>query len=116
MNLTTAEAMRRAMRRLNQRPIMVYPIYVKLAGGLEGGVLLGQLAYWSSIKDGEPFSKTDDELRHECALTRREFDRAKQAVRSLRYVKIYRAGMPARTWYQVDDLALLDANGPEGLS
>ena len=92
--------LRAVAKELHQRPIAFYPAYAKLSGSLAGGVLLSQIMYW--WQGNGKFYKSDAELREECALTEREFKRAKAAVKNLPFVTVTLEGVPATTYYEID--------------
>lgn len=97
-----------ALLALNQRPIAVYPIYIHMTGSIAGGVLLSQIMYWYSTVNRE-FYKTDAEFISETHLTQTEFRNAKKVISSLPFVNIRRAGIPYKTYYDVNPELLFEA-------
>jgi len=92
--------MKNALRQLSQKNISFNPLYRELTGSLAGGLLLSQLMYWFSKKD--KFYKTDDEIRNETTLTKKELENAKKHIKNLSFVSVTREGIPAKTYYEID--------------
>jgi hypothetical protein len=88
------------LKSLNQRPIALYPAYIKVAGSLAAGALLSQCMYWFGKKD--KFHKTDADFIAELGLTANEMRGAKTKLKKLKFIKITRKGVPAKTWYSID--------------
>ncbi len=88
------------LQRLNQRPIAYYPLYRQLTGSTTGGVLLSQLMYWLSKKD--KIHKTDEEIKSETLLTKKELENAKKLIKKLEFIIVTREGIPAKTFYEID--------------
>ena len=86
---------------LNQRPIAYYPVYVTITGSLTAGVLLSQVMYWYSVAKDE-FYKTDAEIMDETKLTAGELRTAKARLKQLNFVHIRVAGIPAKTYYDIN--------------
>jgi hypothetical protein len=94
--------MKEILIKLNQRPIAVYPIYIKLTGSVTSGLLLSQIMYWYSAVNGRAFYKSDAEIMEETMLTANELRSAKLRLKSLSFMKMYLKGVPARTHYEID--------------
>ena len=93
---------------LNQRPIAYYPVYVTVTGSLTAGVLLSQVMYWYSVAKDE-FYKTDAEIMDETKLTAGELRTAKARLKQLNFVHIRVAGIPAKTYYDINIENLIGA-------
>ncbi len=93
--------MKNFLRSIFERPIAYYPIFARIMGSVAGGVLLSQLMYWWSYY-GEEFYISDEELRSQTFLSKRELQYAKERLKELPFVKVSRKGMPARTFYDID--------------
>jgi hypothetical protein len=103
--------MKEILIKLNQRPIAVYPIYIKITGSVTSGLLLSQIMYWYSAVNGRAFYKSDAEIMEETMLTANELRSAKLRLKSLSFMNMYLKGVPARTHYEVDaDLLFSEIN------
>jgi hypothetical protein len=103
--------MKEILIKLNQRPIAVYPIYIKLTGSVTSGLLLSQIMYWYSAVNGRAFYKSDAEIMEETMLTSNELRSAKLRLKSLSFINIYLKGVPAKTHYEIDaDLLFSEIN------
>lgn len=96
------KTMRSVLTQLCQRPVAYYPAYAELTGSVKAGILLSQIMYWWSAVGGKKFYKTDEELRHETALTPKEYKTAKAAVKALVFVEVTLEKSPALTHYDID--------------
>lgn len=101
--------MKDVLKALHERPIAYYPIYKKVTGSTTAGILLSQLMYWWAKVDGRLFYKTDADIYEETALTERELKTAKAHLRQFDFVRIFLAGNPARTHYEIFEDRLIDA-------
>jgi hypothetical protein len=88
------------LKALNERPVAMYPAYIKLTGSLSGGYLLSQCMYWFSKKDH--FHKKDSDFMEELKMKPGEFKGAKNKLKALDFLKITAKGMPAKTYYFID--------------
>jgi len=103
--------MKEILIKLNQRPIAVYPIYIKLTGSVTSGLLLSQIMYWYSAVNGRAFYKSDAEIMEETMLTANELRSAKLRLKGLSFMNMYLKGVPARTHYEIDaDLLFSEIN------
>ena len=103
--------MKNLLIQLNQRPIAVYPIYIKITGSVTSGLLLSQIMYWYSAVNGRAFYKSDAEIMEETMLTINELRSAKLRLKSLSFINIYLKGVPAKTHYDVNaDLLFSEIN------
>ena len=73
---------------LNQRPIAVYPIYIKLTGSVNAGLLLSQIMYWYGAMKGKTFYKSDSEIMEETMLSVNELRHAKLRLKQMSFIKI----------------------------
>ena len=69
--------MKNLLINLNHRPIAVYPVYIKLTGSVNAGLLLSQIMYWYSAVKGRTFYKSDAEIMEETMLSVNELRTAK---------------------------------------
>jgi len=103
--------MKEILIKLNQRPIAVYPIYIKITGSITSGLLLSQIMYWYSAVNGRVFYKSDAEIMEETMLTANELRSAKLRLKSFSFMNMYLKGVPARTHYEIDaDLLFSEIN------
>lgn len=94
---------------LNQRPIAVYPIYIKLTGSVNAGLLLSQIMYWYSAVKGRKFYKSDAEIMEETMLSLNELRGAKSRLKELPFIMITLHGIPAKTHYDINVTLLINA-------
>lgn len=108
-----AMSIKNLMQQLNQRPIAVYPAYIDITGSVNAGLLLSQLMYWYSVVNRK-FYKTDEDIMAETRLSIRELKTAKAKLKTLPFIFIKAEGVPARTFYDIDMIALAEclANTP----
>jgi hypothetical protein len=98
--------MKKLLINLNQRPIAVYPVYIKLTGSVNAGLLLSQIMYWYSAVNGRTFYKSDAEIMEETVLSVNELRHAKARLKQMSFIKITLHGVPAKTHYTIDDKLL----------
>lgn len=94
--------MKNLLIQLNQRPIAVYPIYIKITGSVNAGLLLSQLMYWYGAMNGKIFYKTDAEIMQETCLSESELRTAKNKLKSMSFIGIKAKGVPAKTHYSIN--------------
>ena len=103
--------MKNLLINLNHRPIAVYPVYIKLTGSVNAGLLLSQIMYWYSAVKGRTFYKSDAEIMEETMLSVNELRTAKLRLKQLKFIKISLHGVPAKTHYTIDeDLLISEIN------
>ena len=98
--------MKKLLINLNQRPIAVYPVYIKLTGSVNAGLLLSQIMYWYGAVNGRTFYKSDAEIMEETMLSVNELRHAKARLKQMSFIKITLHGVPAKTHYTIDDKLL----------
>ena len=96
---------------LHSRPIAYYPVHAKITGSIAGGVVLSQLAFWCVAMKGKKFYKTDQEIRDETGLSEHEWKNVKAKLKTLKFLKITREGIPATTFYEFDWLGFIEHIG-----
>ena len=94
---------------LNQRPIAVYPIYIKITGSVNAGLLLSQIMYWYAAMKGRKFYKSDFEIMEETMLSLNELRGAKSRLKELPFIMITLHGIPAKTHYDINVTLLISA-------
>ncbi|DAB40788.1 MAG TPA: hypothetical protein CFH81_00330 [Sulfurovum sp. UBA12169] len=92
--------MTQLFKQLNHKPIAYYPVYKQITNSTTGGILLSQLMYWFSKSD--KFYKTDEEIKTETLLTKKELENAKKLIKNLPFITVTREGIPAQTYYEID--------------
>jgi anthranilate/para-aminobenzoate synthase component I len=92
---------------LNQRPIAIYPIYIRITGSVNAGLLLSQLMYWYGAVNGRIFYKSDSEIMEETCLSESELRTAKNKLKSMSFIDIKAKGVPARTHYSINPQELI---------
>ena len=95
------------LREFNQRTIAYQPIYRKITGSTTSAILLSQLMFWWAKVKQREFYKTDLELMEETALTLDEYKYAKARLKKMPFMQIERKGVPARTFYVINENALI---------
>ena len=98
--------MKKLLINLNLRPIAVYPVYIKLTGSVNAGLLLSQIMYWYGAVNGRTFYKSDAEIMDETMLSVNELRHAKARLKQMSFIKITLHGVPAKTHYTIDDKLL----------
>lgn len=96
------------LKSLLRSPIAFQPIFVKIAGSVNAGLLLSQAFYWSD-KTTDPngwFYKTQAEWEKETYLTRYEQESARKQLRSLGFWEETLEGIPAKLFYRINMGAL----------
>ena len=87
------------------RPIAFHRSLVKIVGSVNGALLLSQAIYWQNRPTRESndgwWYKTAEDFREETGMGRYELDNAKKACKGILLHKL--KGVPARTWYKVDE-------------
>ncbi len=101
--------MKKLLINLNLRPIAVYPVYIKLTGSVNAGLLLSQIMYWYGAVNGRTFYKSDAEIMEETMLSINELRHAKARLKQMSFIKITLHGVPAKTHYTIDDKLLISA-------
>jgi hypothetical protein len=99
--------MKNLLIQLNQRPIAVYPIYIKITGSVNAGLLLSQLMYWYGAVNGRVFYKNDIEIMEETMLSESELRGAKAKLKTMSFINIKAKGIPATTHYTIDAQMLI---------
>lgn len=97
----TNTAIKNLLLSLNEKPIVIYPAYFRIAGDYTTAVALAQVLYWHK-KMGRKFYKTDADFCNELALTAKQFVRVKDKLKSYDFLKITVEQIPAKTFYHVD--------------
>jgi hypothetical protein len=98
--------MKNVLIQFNQKPIAVYPIYIKITGSVNAGLLLSQIMYWYGAVNGRTFYKSDAEIMEETMLSVNELRHAKARLKQMSFIKITLHGVPAKTHYTIDDKLL----------
>lgn len=101
-----------ALDQLLIRPVAFFPVFAKLGGSVNAGVMLSQLWYWSDgrTKNEEGWIwKTAPEWLAETALTASEVEGARKKLIERGLIHYKRAGIPAKPYYRLDKQAILEA-------
>lgn len=90
------------------RVVAYYPRLAQLTGSVTAAVLLSQLGYWTNRQhDPEGWIyKTQQDLREETGLSRKEQETARRVLVSLGFISEKREGLPARLFYRVNPEAI----------
>lgn len=101
----------KVLKQVLSRPIAFHRIFASVGGGATEGLFLSQAYYWSQhTKDPDGwFYKTFDEWFDETALTRREQETARRALKQLNILEEKRKGVPARLYFRVNSDRLYQA-------
>jgi hypothetical protein len=92
---------------MNEKPVAFHRVYAQITGSITAGLLLSQLVYWDKTCKGKEFYKTDDDFCQELGMGLYELRGAKNKV--AQFVSIKRKGIPAKTYYKVDKMAIINA-------
>lgn len=92
---------------LNGKTIAYRSIYTQITGKLTAGILLSQVVYWSGIKRGGEFYKTNEEFAIETALSLDEVKSAKKILISLNLISVEHKSLPRRTYYKLNEDVLI---------
>ena len=90
------------------RPIAFHRSLVKITKSINGALLLSQAIYWQNRPTRESndgwWYKTAEDFREETGMGRYELDNAKKSCKGILLHRL--KGVPARTWYKVDEAEL----------
>lgn len=98
------------MELLTDKPIAYHPTYARISGGVQAGIFLTQLLYWTgrgALADGWIY-KTQGEMEEETALTRREQETARRQLRACGLIEEKLAGVPATLHFRVNMERLIE--------
>ena len=95
------------LKSFSQRPVAYQKIYAQITGSVTAGLLLSQILYWWYAVEEREFYKTDKEFREELAMGPREFKTAKSRLKMLKLVSTTVKGIPAQTYYRLQETQLL---------
>lgn len=90
------------LKAFSEKPIAYQPVYAKITGSITSGILLSQIVYWWGAMKEQEFYKTDDEWCEELSMGFYELRGAKKKLQELKLITIRRAGVPAKTYYELD--------------
>lgn len=99
---------KKLLKAFSQRPIAYQKIYAQITNSVTAGLLLSQIVYWwygPAIE--KEFYKTDNELIDELALGVKELRNAKAKLKKLKIIGMIRKGVPCKTFYKLNETALL---------
>ena len=103
------QQLRDLLERFSERPIAYHRIYAEITGSVTAGLLLSQIAYWWFGPAGKrPFYKTDEDFMSELSLGLYELKGAKEKLKNLQLITMKRRGMPAKTYYSLEETRLLE--------
>jgi hypothetical protein len=101
---TIKPQVRLPIEELFDRPIAFHRIFAEVTGSVNAGLLLSQFVYWSkrTSKGDGWFWKTQEELKEETAMTRRQQETARKILCRAGLTHEKRKGVPPKTWFKVD--------------
>jgi hypothetical protein len=97
---------------LLKRPVAFFPVFAKIGGSVNAGIMLSQLWYWS---DGRAWNKegwiwkTAPEWAKETALSESEVEGGRKKLVERGLIQYKRAGLPAKPHYLLNKQAILEA-------
>jgi hypothetical protein len=96
---------------LPDKPIAFNRDYVRIGCGIKGSLMLSQAVYWSkrTTSDDETFWKTQKEWEEETGMTRNEQMSALKILKKLKFIKVFKRGIPAKNHYLVNVNNIIDA-------
>lgn len=106
--MTTANRISSVLKAFSLRPIAYHRIYSLIAKSLAGGVLLSQIVYWHYACGEKEFYKSDRDFCDELAIHIKTFRRTKVDLKKLGVIDFEARGFPAKTYYRLNESALLD--------
>jgi len=89
------------IKAFRQKPIVIYPVYLKITKDYATAAALAQVLYWHEIMGGK-FYKIDSDFEAELHLTSKQFRRVKTALKSLNFLHITVEQNRPKTFYDVD--------------
>ncbi|HLJ25332.1 MAG TPA: hypothetical protein VKY85_01330 [Candidatus Angelobacter sp.] len=107
-----------------KRPLVVFPIYIDIAGGILPGLLLSQLIYWTTKneeKEGEDFGQMAwseksgwffvrlPKLQESLRMGKHEMESARKRLQERGFVECVVKGVPPTLWVRVDMIKVLQA-------
>lgn len=100
------------LKAFSQEPIYYHRIYSQISGSVTAGLLLSRIVYWwckdwIDHPEQTPFYKTDNDFALDLAMGAKELRNAKSKLKKLGLITTKRRGVPARTFYTVEETALL---------
>jgi hypothetical protein len=99
---------KKVLKAFSQRPIAYQKIYAQITSSVTAGLLLSQIVYWwYGPAEEKEFYKTDRELTDELALGMKELKNAKAKLKKLKIISMIRKGVPCKTFYKLNETALL---------
>jgi hypothetical protein len=93
------------------RPIAFQPVFARVCGSINAGLMLSQAYYWTP-RTSDPrgwFYKTQSEWKEETYLTRYEQETARRILKAKGFLQEHLRGNPAQLFYRVDFEALVRA-------
>lgn len=94
------------------RPIAFHREYARLGAGVAGALLLSQMIHYSRTAGADAdawIHATADQLEEETGLSRREQETARKRLKSLGILEERKQGIPCRTFYRVNIVAIVQA-------
>lgn len=88
---------------LLDRPVSFLPVFARIGGSVNAGIMLSQARYWSK-RTSDPegwFYKTQEEWELETALTRYEQEGARKQLKQRGLIEEKKIGLPAKLHYRV---------------
>jgi hypothetical protein len=96
------------LKSFSQRPIAYQKVYAQITGSVTAGLLLSQVVYWWYACGEREFYKTDVAWTHELAMGLYELKGAKKKLKSLGLVGIKRKGVPAKSYFTLNVIELVN--------
>lgn len=97
-----------SLRAYRQKVIAFHPIDVEITGSVTAALLMGQLTYWWDTWNNKEFFQTNEQLCDQTKLGEREFKNAKKRLVELGIISVKIKGVPAKTYYTVNDERILE--------
>lgn len=95
------------LKSFSERPVAYYPVYAKITGSITAGILLSQCCYWFYASGNKEFYKTDKEFCDDLSMGLYELKSAKKRLQELGLISLNRKGIPAKTYYLVNEDKLI---------
>ena len=82
--------------------IVYNPMFSKITGNINSGLLLSYCTYLSHLHGGDEFLATDKEMCDDLCMGLYELKHAKKVLSDINIVSIVRKGIPAKTYYKLN--------------
>jgi len=93
----------KVFRELNENPIIVFPIYVRISGSINAAYLLSQLMYWWQCENYLSMGRTDRDWMDVLIMTHEEFINATKILEEKGFITVRRNEHTVTSCYSPND-------------